>query len=92
MNNQRRKWIRTLIRELQMPSPDLDRISCDLDNLLYEECDAMDNIPESLQESDRYMVAEESCSYLEDAISALDPDDPDSAEEVVEILMQIDGI
>lgn len=92
MNNQRRKWIRSLINELQSSSPDFESISCNLEDLLCEETESMDNTPESLQDTERYLIMEESCYYLEDALSILDPDVPNTAEWVAEILAQIDGI
>lgn len=92
MNNARRKMIRAIIKRLQGPSPDWTSIESDLNDLLDEETDAMDNIPDSLQDTDRYQICEESVEYLDEAIGYIEPEDPDSAENVITALRQIDGI
>lgn len=92
MNNTRRKVIRTVIKELRTAEPDWDWVEAELNGLLSEESDALENIPESLQDTDRYMVCEESVDYLEEAHGYVDPDDEDAAKNVIEVLEQIDGI
>lgn len=84
--------IRAIIKRLQGPSPDWTSIESDLNDLLDEETDAMDNIPDSLQDTDRYQICEESVEYLDEAIGYIEPEDPDSAENVITALRQIDGI
>lgn len=43
-----------------------------LEDLLQEEEDAMDNVPESLHDSDRYHDMEEAVDFISDAISQLE--------------------
>ena len=100
MNNARRSRIRRLIQNLKACRKVDDRwvgvdwefVEGELQDLLEEEQEAMDNIPENLQDGDRYMVAEESVGSLEEAIDAIDPDDYNCAQDIVSILEQIDGI
>ena len=92
MNNIRRKRIRMVIKELQGPAPDWDYVESELNDLLSEENEAFENIPENLQDTDRYIIAEESCDYLDEAIGYIDPDDDDCTAYVIETLQQIDGV
>lgn len=92
MNNARRARIRRVIKAMKGGLPDWDAIEVELNDLLDEEQEAMDNIPESLQDSDRYYIAEESVEYLEDAVGSIDPDDEDAAQSIIDILEQIDGV
>lgn len=64
MNNARRKRI-TALRDKAYCLQD------ELEAILEEEQEARDNIPESLQGSERYERAEESCYRLEDALETL---------------------
>lgn len=50
----------------------LDAIRSEIDSLQSEEEDYMWNIPENLQESDRYYAAEEAVDNLESASSSVD--------------------
>lgn len=98
MNEARRRRIRKVIKAVSSPNQDWDAIQMELSDLLDEETEAMENIPESLQESDRYYICEESVDYLETALSAadVDIDDPESCleaiDEIVDALSQIDGV
>ena len=58
---------------------DLDLIKNELDMILYDEESCMDNIPENLQNSYRYQMAEDACSNIENAIDALDDGNIDHA-------------
>lgn len=92
MNNTRRKAIRTVIKALQEPKIDWDWIESELNDVLDDETDAMESIPESLQDTDRYTTCEESVGFLEEAIDCIDEEDEDAAETIIEVLSQIDGI
>ncbi|MGN1155664.1 MAG: hypothetical protein ACI4TK_05770 [Agathobacter sp.] len=92
MNNARRKVVRNVICELKKKNPDWDMIESELTDVLDEETDAMENIPESLQDTERYQTCEESVDYLDSAIGEIDPDDPECAESIIDLLEQIDGI
>lgn len=70
---------------------------------MSEEDDARESIPEGLQDSDRYLVSEESSDLMESAIDSLETalssfDDNDlevarlSINEAIDNLMQIDGV
>ena len=65
MNNQRRKEIEAVLNELA-------DLRSRIETIQSEEQDAYDNMPEGLQQSERGTKAEESCSRLEDALTAFD--------------------
>ena len=65
MNKERRKSL----REIQSK---LDRLGQDLETLKEEEEEYRDNMPENLQESDRYQRADEVCNMLQEALENLD--------------------
>lgn len=92
LNNTRRRQIRMAIKELQKDKPDIDMVRSILEDVLSEEEDARDNIPESLQESDRYQVCEESCDLLEQAIDDLGNEENTNIEDVLDTLAQIEGV
>ena len=92
MNNARRKAIRNVISQIEKPDPNWNMIESELNSILDEETDAMDNILESLQDTDRYQICEESIDYLDSAIGEIDPEDPECADTIIGILEQIDGI
>lgn len=65
MNKTRRRALREIADKL-------DELKEALDGHRSDEQDYIDNIPESLQGSDRASAAEEAVSNLEDAYSSLD--------------------
>ncbi len=65
MNKERRKSL----REIQSK---LERLGQDLEVLKEEEEEYRDNMPENLQESDRYQRADEVCDLLQEALENLD--------------------
>ena len=64
MNENRRKRLRTA-RSM------LDNAGIIIGDVMENERDALDNWPESLQESDRYIDAMEACDEIEDILSQL---------------------
>lgn len=92
MNNKKRAAIRKVIAELKKTNSDFEWVEAELSDILDEEEEAMENTPDSLQDTDRYAVMEESCDLLSEAISEINPDDVDCAEAVIELLEQIDGV
>lgn len=64
MNKDRRKRIRSVIQTIQ-------NCADIVDNIRDEEETAMDNLPENIQESDRYTAMEDAVAYLEEAGEAL---------------------
>ena len=115
MNNTRRNEIRRIIRSLSAVVSG-DEISSeqarqvldyrhDIEDVLDEEQDAFDNMPEGLQSSYRGEISEESIDYLSEAIDGLDDIDDLLAqadydgekvkialEDVIESLENVDGI
>ena len=65
MNKERRKSL----REIQSK---LDRLGQDLETLKEEEEEYRDNMPENLQESERYQRAAEVCDLLLEALENMD--------------------
>lgn len=65
MNKERRKSL----REIQSK---LDRLGQDLEALKEEEEEYRDNMPENLQESERYQRADEVCDLLMEALENMD--------------------
>ncbi len=65
MNKERRKSL----REIQSK---LDRLGQDLETLKEEEEEYRDNMPENLQESERYQRADEVCDLLMEALENMD--------------------
>lgn len=72
MNNVRRKEIKEVVERIYKVQSMIDDIKNDLECIKDEEDDYRDNIPENLQESDRYYSSEEASENLEDAIDELD--------------------
>ena len=64
MNNKRRKTIALVINSL-------GNLSADLEDVAQEESDAYENMPESLQQSDRGSNIEDNIYNLEDCISQI---------------------
>lgn len=65
MNDRRRDKLRRAIEFLE-------RASDIIDGAMYDECECMDNIPESLQGSRRYERMEDICDQLSDACERCD--------------------
>ena len=60
MNNKRRKNVNAIISQLET-------LKEEIESLREEEQEYMDNMPEGLQESERYRSAEQTVSDFEDA-------------------------
>lgn len=88
MNNKRRKEIAKCIEMLSKKSPEIINALEDLNDILFEEDEYRDNMPENLQGGSRYEDSEEASDLLNEAISylddALDEDDSDAKLELVE--------
>lgn len=65
MNKQRRKDIDTIIQ-------DLEEIRVQIQFVLEEEQEYLDNMPENLQNSERYETAQTAVSELEEADGSID--------------------
>jgi len=64
LNKPRRDSLKCAIDLLKRAEFTIERV-CD------EEKDSMDNVPENLQSSDRYIAMEKAVDYLEDAIGSI---------------------
>lgn len=65
MNNTRRKQIKNIISKLS-------DIKNEIDDIAVDEEDCLDNIPENLQESERYEKSEAALENLNDALDTVD--------------------
>lgn len=66
MNAQRRKTVDNIHTELLGITLKLEEIIASIDEVQEEEAEARDNMPESLQESERYQQMDETAGALED--------------------------
>ena len=64
MNNARRKTISRILTRLTQISEEMESILSDIELVKDEEEECFDNIPENLQESDRYQAAEAAVDNL----------------------------
>ena len=65
MNNTRRKQLDELISKIE-------DVKVELESIMSDEDEYRDNMPESLQESERYQNSEDASSSMEGAMEALD--------------------
>ena len=65
MNKARRAKLNQIINTLT-------DLKAELDDVFSDEETALDNMPESLQDTDRYCAMEEACDNMSDAIDSLD--------------------
>lgn len=76
MNKNRRKEISKCITSLEQVISEakekLEEIQSDIENIRDEEQGYMDNMPENLQDSDRYYTAEAAVDNLDNAINSLE--------------------
>lgn len=67
MNQVRRKSISRILVKLSEISGEMESILSDIEQIKTEEEESFENIPENLQESDRYQAAETAVDHLNDA-------------------------
>lgn len=79
MNNNRRKEIKDALdrirgfeMEISETMSKLEDLKSDVEDIMIDEEDARDNIPESLQDSERYEKADLACDNLANAVDVLD--------------------
>lgn len=72
MNNTRRKAIEKSLSRLEELMEELATLRDEIDDLRQEEEDYLDNMPENLQGSSRYEMAEEAMESLQAAVDLLD--------------------
>ena len=73
MNNNRRKEIKKIIKQLE-------ELQSRIEDVRDDEQDSLDNIPESLQESERYEISEAALENLDVSV--------DTIEELINILSE----
>ena len=85
MNNSRRKKIASVISALENIAgyDSINSIRNEIENILWEEEDAYDNMPENLQYSMRGEASSEAIDSLQDAVDAL--------EEAISIIDEINN-
>ncbi len=71
MNIKRRKKIALIISEVTSLSEKMESILDDLETIKSEEEECFENIPENLQDSERYTAAEEAVENLDSAYDTL---------------------
>ena len=78
MNNKRRKAIKSILDQIEPLKAQLesikdkfDTLQSDTEDVQYEEEEARDNIPESLQDSERYEISDAACDNLSSAADSL---------------------
>ena len=88
MNKQRRRALGALIPQLEMMCTLREEITDRLDTIMGEEQEALDNLPESLQESERGQQMQEYIDTMEEVLDALQEIDFDdlisSIEEIAD--------
>ena len=65
MNKIRRKALNSIIEQLQ-------ELESNIEEIMDEEMEYKDNMPENLQTSEHYEKSEEACSAMQDAIAEID--------------------
>ena len=85
MNAVRRRTITKLIVRLNALLGEMDDLLSDIDNVREEENEALNNMPESLMETDRYAQIEAAADNLEEAYDTFS-DMKGSLEDVVNCL------
>ena len=78
MNNERRNRIKLAIEKLQNLQAQVESIKDEVEDLQGEESDAFDNLPESLQSSDKGLSMEACIDNLSSAADDLDSFDFDA--------------
>lgn len=73
MNAKRRKEIGKILNKInERIMATVDEIQTDIDNIRTEELEVVDNMPENLQGTERYEMAEQAVDYLNDAYDAFE--------------------
>ena len=86
MNKERRTRLEKIIDKIQDIRMELEELMQDVEDVKYEEEEARDNMPESLQESDRYYTMDENVDDLE---SATNVDWESPLDEIEEYLQNV---
>ena len=84
MNKQRRESIQKIADKLEEVKKQVDELLQGLEDIKSDEQDYLDNIPENLEGSERYTIAEEAIDRLDNAIDELNSTDFESAIEYLQ--------
>ena len=84
MNKQRRESIQKISDKLEEVKKQVDELLQGLEDIKSDEQDYLDNIPENLEGSERYTIAEEAIDRLDNAIDELNSTDFESAIEYLQ--------
>jgi len=85
MNNQRRKQIATLVEDIDSRLSELlSEFTERAQEILDEEQEAFDALPESIQDGERGQAMQEAISNLEDAVGALENMDASEITDALE--------
>lgn len=79
MNKQRRESIQEIANKLEEVKKQVDEILQGLEDIKSDEQDYLDNIPENLQNSERYSTSEEAIDCLDNVLDELNSTDFESA-------------
>lgn len=90
MNKKRRKALGEVMKKIEELQSSLSELLGDLEAIREEEEEYRDNIPENLQDSDKYWKADAAVDALVSAYDALDAADSDMDEAVGNILEAIE--
>ena len=71
MNNERRKQLKAIAKQLGTIADNLEKQQILLEQIYDDKSEAFDNMPESLQESDRGIEMEEGIAVLEEQKDAV---------------------
>lgn len=71
MNDLRRKELKNIVKQANKLATLLDEMINDLENIRDEEQGSFDNMPMSLQDSDRGQTSQDAITELENALSML---------------------
>ena len=86
MNAKRRKALAAVIKKLETLDNLREEIREELQEVMDEEQDALDNMPDSLKETERGQLMQENIDNMQDVIGELDLID---VEDITDLLQQI---
>lgn len=94
MNNARRKEIKATIQHLkelvETTSVEFDNIKSEIESIQEDEQQALDNMPESLEGSERYSAIEDALENLQSALDSVDEADSAFTEVVDEVISSLE--
>lgn len=89
MNKERRSTLADIIDELTSLKERIEDQRSKLDDVISQETEAIENVPENLQDSDRFVAMQENCDNMETAAGYID-DALDNLEQAIVELQEIE--